>query len=104
MERYEDSMYNIKTTKPQLISLSMDDPYYKRRGDSIRRFKLKAMTRFFFVIIAVEDMTVYHLKLYSRFIPAIECMLYSQITVAHVTQQKAVLSATLLFVICNLKE
>ena len=48
-------------------------------GDSIWRFKLEAMTILF-------------LKLHFRFSAANVCLLYSQITVAHVTLPKAVMS------------
>ena len=86
------------------IPVVIENPNDKKRGDSIWRFKLEAMTiKQFFVIIDVEYMTVYHLKLYFGSIAVIQCFLYSQITVAHVTQLKAVLSTILLFETCDLK-
>ena len=44
------------------------------------------------VTIVLESMIDCYLKLYFRSITAIQCMLYSQMTVANVTQLKAVLS------------
>ena len=44
------------------------------------------------VTIVLESMTDCYIKLYFRSITAIQCMLYSQMTVANGTQLKAVLS------------
>ena len=68
---------------------------WRKRGDSIWRFKLESITiENLSVIIFVERRTEYYLKLCFRSFAAIQCMLYSQVTVANVTQQRAVLSMT----------
>ena len=66
---------------------------WRKRGDSIWRFILEGITiENLFVIIFVERRTEYYLKLRFRSFAAIQCKLYSQVTVANVTQPKAVLS------------
>ena len=78
--------------------------FWRKRGDSIWRFKLEGLTiENFSVIIFVERRTEYYLKLCFRSFAAIQCMLYSQVTVANVTQPKAVLSAAKKFEVCNLE-
>ena len=65
------------------------------------RFKLDAIiTENVPVIIVVESMTECYLKLYFRVITAIQCMLYSHVTVANVTQPEAVLGIAKMFEIC----
>ena len=81
-------MINHEDTK-QLTNLK----FYRKRGDSIRRFKVEAIiVGNLSVTIVLESMTDCYLKLYLKSIAAIQCMLYSQMTVANMTQLKAVLS------------
>ena len=95
---------NLHRSLFDYIPVVIDNPNDTKRGDSIWRFKLEAMTvKHIFVIIDVKYMTVYYLQLYFGSIAVIQCFLYSQITVAHVTQLKTVLSTILLFETCDLK-
>ena len=77
---------------------------WRKRGDSIWRFKLEGITiENLSAIIVFERRKEYYLKLCFWSFAAIQCILYSQVTVANVTQQKAVLSMTKMYRKCKIE-